>query len=345
MIYYVCFFILTLMGWDMPSTRMLHYLSSKKKKIIVYTHTSIFDFFLMCFYKGVFPEIRDILFAVNEKYYNMAPKLLSYIGCIPATDRSSVTNGGFIKNMIESLKYKDEYSFGISPEGTLIKSRWKGGYYYISKGLNDYEAEKVQMSDNMVDTKEKVYILPFGLNYEKHCLYIGSFHDMDSYMDRESIEDILQKEMENMVPLYPDKSFTPSKYKTTPTVVNYPLVTTWIGGFTVMYYLFSYSMFMFFTSIIGFVIAFIYHYTDEKYLAIVDRNYTNGWIILYSLNLWYNCMIFPSVCILPVISFILYIKGYGRKDTQWRSDNYLLYHSLFHLVGALSVVYPIYNIK
>lgn len=329
------------MGWNFPPPRTWHYLSSHPKKVIVYTHTSYFDFIIMCLYKGVYSDVREMSFAVNEDYYHLFPFFFSRIGCIPATARTSGVKGGFVNTIVNTLKGRDTYSFAISPEGTLSKSEWKGGYYYITKGLNDYENEKLLLSENVLREKESVYIIPLGLNYEKHELYIGSFYNMDLYSTREEIEKSLQKEMMKMIPLYPEQSYTPSLNNTLPTVVNYPLITTWIGAFISLVWLLSYNLFLSFTFIIGFVIAFLYHYFEEKYLSCIDKNYARVWIVMYTLSLWKWSLIAQTTFIPPIIASFLYYKGCGRSDTEYRSTGYLIYHSLFHLASAISVIYPL----
>lgn len=225
--------ILIIFGWKLLSARELQYFNSQKKKIIIYTHTSYFDFFIMCIYKFSYSELNNIKFGMSEIYYNMCEFILSRLGCIPVPDRhyeeyswvdydysTYKVRWGFVKYLINTFKNKDEYSFSISPEGSLVKSNWKTGYYYITKGLKECGHD--------------VYIIPAGLDYEQHRIFIGTFHDINRYTNKESLELSLYEEMQYMVPLHPEKSYTPSIYVTTPSVCKYDIII-WIICFIIFH--------------------------------------------------------------------------------------------------------------
>lgn len=342
---YICSCILLLLGWKFIDRNSLRYIKSRKKKVAVYNHTSYFDFFFFFMYKVLYTEFGDILFGVNEKWFNRFSFFFSKIGCIPVTNRTTGVHGGFVQNTVDFLKYKDSYCLGLSPEGTLQKSNWKGGYYYIASGLNEYENNKKKLSCDF--KKEKIYIIPIGLDYENHCIFIGSSLDLDDYSCRETLEEDLQREMLYMTPLYPEKSLVCGTYETSPTFCDYPVLTTWISSVFCLYYLIPYNVVISFFFIICFFITFIYHYSEENYLIRLDRYYSRLWILIYTWSLWRDSLLttqlIPQCTILAILSFFLYWKGCGRELTNNRKDSYILYHSLFHLVAGFLVVSPLFN--
>jgi len=337
---YICSCILLLLGWKFIDRDSLDYIKSRKKKVVVYNHTSYFDFFFFVLYKNLYTEIGNIHFGVNETWFNRFSFFLSKIGCIPVTNRSSSVHGGFVQSTIDFLKYRDDYGVGLSPEGTLQKSNWKGGYYYIATGLNEYEIKKT-LSSNC--KKEKIYIIPIGLDYENHCIFIGSSFDLDDYSCRETLEVELQTEMLDMTPLYPEKSLVCGNYEITPSFCDYPVLTTWISSIFCLYYLISYNVVISFFFFIGFFISFIYHYSQEKYFVVLDKYYSRLWILIYTWSLWSDSLFTPQCIILAILSFFLYSKACGRESSIKRKDLYILYHSLFHITGSFSVVTPLFS--
>jgi hypothetical protein len=342
MMEFICKLILTITGWDINRPTGWSTLVSYKKKIVIYTHTSFFDFIIICLYKGIHPPIFDTLFAVNETYYNIFPSFFSWIGCIPTPVKSSNSHGGFVASIVDNLKNRDEYSFAISPEGTLAKSNWKGGYYYIARGLNDYEREKFRNSDNISRTRDGVFIIPVGLDYENHRLYIGCARDVELYQTNEEMNRSLYDDMGKMTPLYPECSFTSSSYKTPPTVVDYPLVTTWISALSCIIPLWLYNVFIAFTFTVGFCISFHYHIGKENFLlSYIVENYSAMWIVMYTAFLSSDLLLTRDVFYPLIVTSFLYYKGCGRHLSKYRSSNYVLYHSCFNIAVAFTIVYPL----
>ena len=186
LINYFCRLILYLIGWKVMDDDLLDILRKTPKCVIIYPHTTYWDFVLMFFYKFSYPELWDRLYpTINENSYNNNQWIFSRINCIPATKKES-TNGGFINNTIQQFKNKDSYIILMSPEGTFKSVEWRSGYYHLAKGLD-------------------IPILIFGFDYTSHSpIFGGSFKVGDNL---EELQNELMSEFSLITPLYREGSY------------------------------------------------------------------------------------------------------------------------------------------
>jgi hypothetical protein len=115
----------------------------------------------MILYKKAYPDFgRHIKFLIRPDLTEipLLGKFLISNGAIPSTF-IQIKNGGRTKEIIDYLNTKDEFKFLISPKGTIRKSEWKTGYYYITKGTN---ANILALGLNY-QTGEIVYNKPYPL--------------------------------------------------------------------------------------------------------------------------------------------------------------------------------------
>jgi 1-acyl-sn-glycerol-3-phosphate acyltransferase len=154
-------FLLKNSGWKPPSDELIEIMNKNKKLVIVYPHTSHYDGLLMILYKKAYPDFgRHIKFLIRPDLTEipLLGKFLISNGAIPSTF-IQIKNGGRTKEIIDYLNTKDEFKFLISPKGTIRKSEWKTGYYYITKGTN---ANILALGLNY-QTGEIVYNKPYPL--------------------------------------------------------------------------------------------------------------------------------------------------------------------------------------
>ena len=130
--------ILWLVGWAPLTPSFKDTFFATPRRIIIFPHTTLWDFIILALYalsewaeyeSNVYIIVKPQLFEGAKKYFFLL------FNCIPATKREEHGNG-FIDKTINLFSEKDNYSILISPEGTVIKSDWKSGYFYLAKGLN-----------------------------------------------------------------------------------------------------------------------------------------------------------------------------------------------------------------
>jgi 1-acyl-sn-glycerol-3-phosphate acyltransferase len=185
--------ILSWFGWNLPSDHDFVRFSGENSKrlVIVISHTSYWDFFLLLLYRQVDPRIQENLYLVMKPQpFETWGWFLEPLGCLPAT-RGEDSNQGFVKKTTTKFQDKD-FRLIISPEGKMEASPWKSGYYHLSR-----------------ETKSSIMVA--GLDYERKSFYLGPVHSWEETrsLSKSELEKVLQKEMGEIVPLYPDLSHTP----------------------------------------------------------------------------------------------------------------------------------------
>lgn len=186
--------LLWLIGWKPIDVD--HIVFTVPKCVIIFSHTSYCDFFIFLVYAISEPRLLNKAYTVmSPYYYYKAAWLFKRLGVLPATSRST-PGQGFVSKTSEFLNAQKSFYLLISPEGSILKTHWRSGYYALAKSLN-------------------CPIVVAGGDYEKKYVYLSHPHTIDYTDDitskREIVEPILQKDMENVVALHPEESFTPSR--------------------------------------------------------------------------------------------------------------------------------------
>ena len=183
--------LLKLWGWERPTHKELKKLNNNDtgKTIIIISHTSYWDFFLLMLYRQAEPIIgKNLYLVVKPQAFKEWGWFLEPMGCIPAT-RSEDTGGGFIERTTHKFQDKN-FKIVISPEGKLVASKWRSGYYHLAKNL-------------------KASILVAGLDYKKRKIVFGDYHSYSKIIksDYETFQNNLMDEMSKITPLYPEHSY------------------------------------------------------------------------------------------------------------------------------------------
>jgi hypothetical protein len=115
---------------------------------------------------------------------------MDQIGFIKATAHEE-KNGGFVQTVIDKLRRQKDFILLISPKGKRDNSPWRSGYYVVAKEFG-------------------CDLVACGLDYEKKRIQVFdpiSIHDNgDTIRSREEIDQLLQKKLEEIVPLNPECS-------------------------------------------------------------------------------------------------------------------------------------------
>ena len=182
--------ILYFTGWRLVSKEEKERVFSKAKVVYIYPHTSTWHFIIGVLYMFAQPDLsRNGYFVMKpqpfDKWYG---GILRKGRFIPATKRQDAGEG-FVTTTANLLSTFDKAHLFISPEGTRVANKWRSGFYYIAKGMN-----------------AKIGIV--GLDYELQELSFKNTFDPQDYSSYEELKEVLMKEMENIVPLYPSSSET-----------------------------------------------------------------------------------------------------------------------------------------
>lgn len=145
--------LLERLGWEPPPKELMDIMQSHKKLVMVYPHTTHWDGVLMILYKKAYPEFGKHLKFLIRPDITEFPILGSFLvenGAVPST-LIHIKNGGRTRQIVDYLNSIESFHFLISPKGTVRKSPWKTGYYYIAKGTDahiiaiglDYSSKKI----------------------------------------------------------------------------------------------------------------------------------------------------------------------------------------------------------
>lgn len=248
---YFAWGFLIILGWESLPINHIHELKNKNKKIVViFSHTSYWDFWLIILYAMAYPGIMDNVYTVikPQVFESWYGKILRDNNFIPAT-KLEEKNGGFVSNTVEKLKTKDIFMLMLSPEGTIKKNEWKSGYYYIAKSL----CAKIVVA---------------GFDYEKKSLVvIGPVDISDKTLHSANL--YLQQNMSRIIPLNIKNSFVPIYPSPQHNILNisfcdYVSLSIFVTSvFILKNIIFHCPFSLIFHTMIYYTVSFIYHYTKE----------------------------------------------------------------------------------
>lgn len=145
---FICNSILWYMGWCRPSEEFRYIIKSNPKAVVIYPHTSYWDYFIFILYRSANMDIFGnfhTLFAV--RFYSKWGWFLSRVGSVPIENK--VRKQGQTAVLVNRFKDVSNAHIFMSPKGTSSKAPWRTGYYYLAKEL-------------------KWPIIVCGLNYKLH---------------------------------------------------------------------------------------------------------------------------------------------------------------------------------
>lgn len=178
--------ILTYLGWKLPTPTEVEKVRMYDKKVVVFSHTSYWDFWVMMMFMISNPSLFGDVYTVMkpQPFKGVQGIILRSLGFIAST-RKEESGKGFVKKVTRVLRKKDKFLLLISPKGTIAPvGRWRTGYYYIAKELN-------------------VPILTVGFDYERRKVVVLNY----TTVKEGTAEEISQRliwEMDCIVPLNPE---------------------------------------------------------------------------------------------------------------------------------------------
>lgn len=181
---------LSLVGWESLDEKSKKYLLDTPRSILIYPHTSFYDFVLYAFYFQSDPILKKrSRILVNPFFTDKFQWALQYFGSIPATRRDE-KNGGGTKRICEELNKEEEFLLILSPKGSMESyHEWRTGFYYMAKELN-------------------CPVIPAGLDFEKKKFVLNEPFSVENLTVEEAC--IVGKErLKNIIPRNPEKSEFP----------------------------------------------------------------------------------------------------------------------------------------
>jgi len=175
--------LLTIMGWHLPNEHEVHRITKYDRIVLVFSHSSYWDFFIMALYVLAYPNdlhrLRTLISPGPFKYANF---LMRYIGGIPATSVHDREQGS-VTRIVGELQKCEKPIFLISPKGTLTKHEWRSGYYHIAQQLN-------------------CSIRVVGVDYDKKDIVLGRPYSPIN-ISEDNMREHLYHDLGHVVPLHP----------------------------------------------------------------------------------------------------------------------------------------------
>jgi 1-acyl-sn-glycerol-3-phosphate acyltransferase len=204
------------MGWKLLDDNIFNRLKQFNRSVIVFSHTSYADFYILVLYLLAYPELlHKVRTLVKPQPFEYAGTLLTNLGAIPST-RLEDKDGGAVKRICTELKSLNNYIFLISPKGTIINRPWRSGYFHIASQLD-------------------ATIFVAGLDYEKKSVIVSNPYSPKDY-DENSIQPILKSDISQIVPLFPEGEVVPIRkhdYNKRTIIDKTRLISVFIGSLLV----------------------------------------------------------------------------------------------------------------
>ena len=169
-----------------PPVELIDLFNTHNRLVLVYPHTSYWDGMIMLLYLMAYPKtMRDITFLIRPDLLKIpvVGHFLRYKGALHSTPLE-IKNGGYIEHLVRYLNSRDRYQFLISPKGTVRKSPWRSGWYYITK-----------------QTNSKIACL--GFDYIRRQLMVSEIYNMDELPQKDELEKTLKMFMKTTNPCNP----------------------------------------------------------------------------------------------------------------------------------------------
>lgn len=202
--------ILFCTGWQLFTAEDFRKLEQYPRAVLVFSHSSRWDFVLMLLYRAAHPiGLSSLRSLVKPQAFQYAGWLLRAAGCIPST-RIEDKAGGAVDRIVNELQTAPRCLFAISPKGTTARNNWRSGYYHIAQKL-------------------KAPIFATGADYELKQPYVSA--SVNSDLPEVEVQKRLRTELGFIVPLYPESEVMPIRRHNGNDrgLVNWVCLGVWIG--------------------------------------------------------------------------------------------------------------------
>ncbi len=173
---------LFILGWKGLSDQIV----VPKSTVLVFPHTSYVDFFMLLLYIFSYPKhFVNAKMLMKPQVFDMCKGPMEWLGAIPSTKLED-KNGGAVVRIANCLQGLERFVFMISPKGTIVKSKWRSGYFHIAR---------ITGADIRVA----------GLDYVDKKIVVGDIVPYNYDTKESELQEILKEQMGQIVPLYPEE--------------------------------------------------------------------------------------------------------------------------------------------
>lgn len=139
--------------------------------VVLFPHTSNWDFVIMVAYLWTYPEIRARARVVtNRIQFARWTRLMRWCSALAAPMSSDGIKAGTVERAVTMLRENPDTFVLMSPKGTrAARNEWSSGWYWIMRRWFQLEKEK---NGSSVQEKEKTKfrVSVIGLDYSAHCI-------------------------------------------------------------------------------------------------------------------------------------------------------------------------------
>lgn len=181
---------LELMGWKNLQPDQTEYLAQYPKAVMIFPHTSYYEFFLYLFYIAdselLRRRCRVLISPIHTKRFQW---LLKHVGSVEATPRE-IRNGGAVDRICSQLEQLPEFLFVVSPKGSMARHHdWRKGFYAIARKL-------------------KCPVIPAGFDFEKKCFVIKPAFSVSRMSFRQACAHG-KAQLKDIIPCHPEMAEYP----------------------------------------------------------------------------------------------------------------------------------------
>jgi len=262
---------LFLLGWELPHRAYLAEARLVRRLVIVFPHSTYFDFFFFVLYALADPQLFEVAtIAMKPVFFHRWGWLLRPLGCIPATARED-HGRGFVDQVTADLNKRSRFAFLIAPKGTTHWAPWRSGWYWI--------ARRSQASIRMVAFDYAAKRIVFGKVYHP------------TTGDQERLEDFLKHDFKEIAPLYWRNEI--GRYDPRASVANYEGLTILLTGL-IRAILWPTVWTLAWLRWLDLITGFLYHRSGSYDPALKRFTYVSDWlhveVALIVLYHWFNGM-------------------------------------------------------
>lgn len=289
-----------------------------KNSVLVWTHTTYWDAFLMLLYK----DTRRLQFVSvwNPRYFNFFTKPIFKLLKIVHAPRLEDRGLGGVQTLIRQLKEFEKPDVVtvllISPKGTIQNKPWRTGYAHIANSLN------WPVQSMLVD-------------YEKRSIRFGKSYSVSNESTIETLTAKLQKDLENSTTLVPSRSeITVRQHDQFELLCCADvLCLSNLCMLPACYELYQRNDPLFVLSFASFIYSSLYHRSKESKFSEIDSLLAKALIVTSLIKFWPSVGI-QQLSLLGISLWFLY-AGQPRKFQESRGP-YIVFHTLFHIFISMT---------
>lgn len=203
--------LLWALGWQPIEPSLLRNILEKTTPgVVLFPHTSNWDFIIMVAYLWTYPELRaKVRVVTNRVQFDRWSRLMRWCSALSAPMSSDGTKAGTVERAVAVLRDNPDTFVLLSPKGTRsARAEWSSGWYWIMRRW---------FEQNRAEKKFRLSVI--GLDYSAHCVRFPLSYSMtepskeicgpsdqetpDSRRHRERLEEELVRRFARIPQLWP----------------------------------------------------------------------------------------------------------------------------------------------